>query len=130
MKTTWLGASLLVGLFAACKTTAPVPSPWANYVTGTQPGAIWLSRSDHTVVRVDGPRMFGDTVVGMVDGQYTEIPLTDVTQLMARRADKGKTIALAVAGGAVTAAALAVILTTSGTSAAIETPCNVNTMDC
>jgi hypothetical protein len=109
---------------------APVPAPWANYVTGTEPGSIWLARSDHTVVRVDGPRMFGDTVVGMVDGQYTEIPLTDVTQLMARRADKGRTIALAVAGGAVTAGVVAAILTTTGTSAAIPFQCDPSKDDC
>ncbi|HUK22905.1 MAG TPA: hypothetical protein VLV45_15300 [Gemmatimonadales bacterium] len=106
----WMG--LLVAA-ASCTTVAPVSAP-ASYIASKQPHTVWLTKANKSVVKVDGPRMLGDTVIGSVNGDYTEIPLNDVTHVAAVEPAKGKTIAVAVAGGAVTAAALVVIFSHSG----------------
>jgi len=93
MKTAFLCVCALAGVFAGCKTTSQAKPPWDGYITGVRPNSVWLTRTDHTVVRMDGPRVFGDRVVGAVAGDYTEIPLADVTQMTALHRDKGKTVA-------------------------------------
>jgi hypothetical protein len=107
--------AILVSALAQCTTVAPIQSP-AKYIAGNKPRTVWLTKSNHSVVRVDGPRMVGDTVVGAVSGEYTEIPLTDVTRASAIQADKGKTILAAVLGGGATIAAAAVIFSHGGSS--------------
>ena len=56
----------------------------------------------------------GDTIVGSVNGQHTEIPMGQVTSMKAIVTDKGKTIALAAVGGAATVAALVVVFDHAG----------------
>lgn len=108
----------LMGLCAAlgCTSVGPVAEP-QKYIAAKQPRTVWVTRSNRSVVRVDGPRMIGDTVVGSVSGEYTEIPLTDVTRVAAVQSARGKTIAAAALGGAATAAALVVIFSHSGSGA-------------
>lgn len=119
--------ALLVSALAQCTTVAPIQSP-GKYIAGNKPRSVWLTRANHSVVRVDGPRMVGDTVVGAVSGEYTEIPLTDVTRASAIRADKGKTILAAVLGGGVTIAAAAVIFSHGGSSNNGGADTNADTM--
>ena len=107
---TW---TVLIVALAGCTTIAPITSP-ARYIAANKPRSVWLTRANRSVVRMDGPRMVGDTVVGSVSGEYTEIPLTDVTRASAVEADKGKTILAAVLGGGVTVAAAAVIFSHGG----------------
>ena len=109
-----LGTALLMATVAGCTTIAPIQAP-ARYISGQKPRSVWLTRTNNSVVRMDGPRMVGDTVVGSVSGEYTEIPLYDVTRASAIRSDKGKTILAAVLGGGVTIAAAAVIFSHGGT---------------
>lgn len=120
-----VGICLLIG--AACTTVAPIQSP-ATYIAGNKPRSVWLTRTNKSVVRVDGPRMVGDTVVGAVSGEYTEIPLSDVTHASAIQADKGKTILAAVLGGGVTVAAAAVIFSHGGSSSNGGADTNADTM--
>jgi hypothetical protein len=96
-----------------CTTIAPVSSP-GTYIASKQPRTVWLYRGDHSVARVNGPRMVGDTVVGSVNGQYAEIPLKDVTRVTAMQTSMGKTVALAAVGGAATIAVLVVVLSKGG----------------
>lgn len=76
---------------AACTTVASIQSP-GKYIAGNKPRSVWLTKANKSVVRVDGPRMVGDTVVGAVSGEYTEIPLSEVTRASAIQADKAKTV--------------------------------------
>ena len=110
-----VAACMLAITGAACTTVAPIQSP-ARYIAGQKPRTVWLTKTNKSVVRVDGPRMLGDTVVGSVAGEYTEIPLSDVTRASAVEADKGKTVLAAVLGGGVTIAAAAVIFSHGGSS--------------
>ena len=107
--------TVLLAMVAGCTTVASIQSP-ARYIAGQKPRTVWLTKANRSVVRVDGPRMVGDTVVGSVSGEYTEIPLSEVTHASAVQADKGKTILAAVLGGGVTIAAAAVIFSHGGSS--------------
>ncbi|HUL49958.1 MAG TPA: hypothetical protein VLT79_08100 [Gemmatimonadales bacterium] len=98
---------------AACTSVGPVDHP-GSYIVSKQPRTIWLTKSNRSVIKVDGPRMLGDTVIGSVGGEYTEIPLTEVTRASVQQQDKGKTIAAAALGGAAVAGALVVIFKHSG----------------
>jgi hypothetical protein len=105
----------VIATVAGCTSVEPVQQP-AKYIAGKQPRTVWLTKANHSVVRVDGPRMLGDTVIGSVAGEYTEIPLNDVTRVAAEQSSKGKTIAAATIGGAAVAGALIVIFKHSGSS--------------
>jgi hypothetical protein len=120
------GAILLMAGFAACTTVGPVDSP-GHYIATKQPHTVWLTKSNRSVVRVDGPRMLGDTVIGSVGGEYTEVPLSEVTRVAAMQSSKSKTIAAALLGGAVTAGALALIFSHSG-SGPMCNPCVGDTL--
>jgi len=127
MKLTWLVSAIALAAVAACKSVVPLPSPWETYIKTKQPGTIWLTRTNHSVVRVDGPRVFNDTVVGSVQGQYAEVPLSDVVRMSAEQKDKTKTILAAAAGGAATVAALVVIFQGQGSSGGSTIPCDPDT---
>ena len=122
-----VSAALAIAVAAACTTSGPIASPWATYIATHQPSTVWLTRTNHAVVRVDGPRVFNDTIVGAVHGQYAEIPLADVTRITAIRADKAKTIIVAAAGGAATLAALMVIFKGQGSGVRDSVPCDPDT---
>ncbi len=112
----FIAAGVLVAALAACKSVNAVPSPWASYIANQQPATIWLTRTNRSVVRVDGPRVFHDTLIGAVRGEYTEIALSDVTRVSAMHSDKTKTILAGVAGGVLTAGALIYIFHSQGNS--------------
>lgn len=102
----WLIATTLVG--AACHTMAPLS--W-DEVGGLRPSRVWVTRADQSVVEVSGPQLFGDTLVGYVNGQFQELPTASLQQVVMRRAARGKTIALIAAS---TAGAAALIVVISG----------------
>lgn len=129
MKLKWIVAGIALAAIAACKSIVPLPSPWATYIQSKQPGSVWLTRSNHSVVRVDGPRVFNDTIVGAVQGQYAEVPLSDVVRMSAIEKDKTKTILAATVGGVATAAALVVIFQGQGSSQS-TTPTGVGGVPC
>jgi hypothetical protein len=112
----FVSAAVLVAAFAACTSVNAVPSPWATYILTKQPSTVWLTRNNHSVVRVDGPRVFHDTIIGAVGGEYAEIPLSDVTRVAAMHSDKTKTILAATAGGVATIGALVFIFQGQGSS--------------
>ena len=113
---------LLGGLIGiGCTRMATVQNP-GTYIAAKQPRTVWLYKADHQVVRVNGPRLEGDTVVGSVNGQYTEVPLADVVSARAIVTDKGRTIALASVGGAATIAALVVVFSHTGNGSGLPPP--------
>jgi hypothetical protein len=85
--------SLLVPLLAACSTVVPVASP-GEYISTEQPERVWVTRADGAVIVLDAPQLFGESLVGFVNGNYEEMPLGQVTQLQARRAAPGRTVLL------------------------------------
>ena len=120
MKFTWIVSAIAVAAVVACKSVVPLPSPWATYIQTKQPGSVWLTRTNHTVVRVDGPRVFNDTIVGAVQGQYAEVPMSDVVRMSAIAKDKTKTILAATVGGVATATALVMIFQGQGSSQNVQ----------
>ena len=104
----YLAAGLLVAGLAGCHSVGAVDQP-GRYIASKQPRTVWLTKHNRSVVRVDGPRMLGDTVIGSVGGEYTEVPLSEVSRVAAMQNSQGKTIVAAVLGGAVTVGALAFI---------------------
>jgi len=116
--------TVALATFAACRSIVPLPSPWATYISTKQPSSVWLTRANHSVLRVDGPRVFHDTVVGAVEGRYTEVPLSDVIRVSAEQKDKTKTILAAALGGVATVGALIVIFQGQG-GATATTPTGV-----
>jgi len=95
-------ATMLGG--TACHTMAPLS--WDD-VAGLRPSRVWITQSDQSVVEVSGPQVFGDTLVGYVNGAFLELPTADVKRVVVRRAARAKTVAL-IAAGAAGAAAIAV----------------------
>ena len=83
----------------ACTAIRPVTR---ELVTADTPPVIWIERSapqPRALVLTD-PRVLGrDTLTGFVDGQYTELPFTQIGQMRARRPAPGRTIAFAAAIG-------------------------------
>ncbi|HUK22552.1 MAG TPA: hypothetical protein VLV45_13475 [Gemmatimonadales bacterium] len=112
MRNTVSVIALLVAA-SACTSVGPVDSP-GSYIVSKQPRTIWLTKHNNSVVKLDGPRMLADTVIGSVNGEYTEIPLSEVSHAAVQQEDKGKTIAAAALGGAALAGALIVIFKHSG----------------
>ena len=106
-------AAIVATSLIACTTVGPSRSPQKD-ITVREPRTVWLTRTNGSVIRVDGPRMIGDTVIGAVEGQYAEVPLSQVTRVAAVEPAPGKTIAAAALGGAVTVAVLVEIFSHSG----------------
>jgi hypothetical protein len=103
---------LLGGLLAAavagtaCHTLTPLS--W-DELEGIRPSRVWVTRADQSVVEVSGPQVFGDTLVGYIDGEFSEMPTADLRRAVVRRPARARTIALAVAGTALTAALVAMV---------------------
>ncbi|HUK22544.1 MAG TPA: hypothetical protein VLV45_13435 [Gemmatimonadales bacterium] len=122
-----LSAVLVLLGAAACTSVGPVDHP-GSYISSKQPHSIWLTKNNRSVVKVDGPRMLGDTVIGSVGGEYTEIPLTEVTRAAVEQQDKGKTIIAATLGGAALVGAMVVIFSHSGSGSNSVTQTQEDTM--
>lgn len=99
-------AAMLSG--AACHTMAPLS--W-DELAGLRPSVVWVTRADQTVVQVSGPQVFGDTLVGYVNGAFQELATAGVQRVAMRRPARAKTIALIAAS---TAAATLVAVWLSG----------------
>jgi len=108
--TTLTGGLIAVLVVAAChKMTA---LSW-NEMDAMRPGQVWVTYSDQTVQEVSGPKRFGDTLVGYIAGEFTEIPTAQIKQVTIREPARGKTVALVVAGTAA-AVGLAAFMAGSG----------------
>lgn len=101
MRSTLISGLVAVAVVgAAChKMTALT---WAE-LNAMKPGQVWVTYSDETVAEVSGPQVFGDTLVGYIGGEFTEIPTAQVKLVTMRESAKGKTIALVAASTAVAA---------------------------
>jgi hypothetical protein len=122
-----LVSSLVAGLAAAlgCEHVAAVRQP-ISYVAAQMPLDVWVIRSHNdSVVRMQQPRVQGDTLVGFILSHhdsittYQEIPAGDIKQMRARQAAPIRTIALI---GGLTGAFLYVYRTQVGNAGGAPIP--------
>jgi hypothetical protein len=106
----------LVALAAACSTLAPVREKPTAFIEAHSPDFVWITKTDNSVVVLEGPKVLGDTLAGFVGRGYVEIPLSSVQSLSARRPAKGRT-ALLIGGIALAAGGVAIAILSSGGSA-------------
>jgi hypothetical protein len=114
----------LVGLAAGCSTLAPVHETPTAFITAHSPGAVWITKTDKSVVVLAGPKIFGDTLGGFVGRDYVEIPLATVQSLSARRPAKGRT-ALLIGASVVAAGGIAFAILNSHASSTNRGECTV-----
>jgi hypothetical protein len=107
---------------------APVAAP-ADYVSTKHPESVWITAHDRSVVRVHGPHMVADTVVGDARSQYVKIPLAGVERVTVSRTSIGKTAALTAVGLAVVVGGVAMILSHYGGNNSTNTCLTPNSFD-
>jgi hypothetical protein len=105
----------LVALATACSTLAPVREAPTAFITAHAPDAVWITKTDNSVVVLAGPKVLGDTLGGFVGRDYVEILLSNVQSLSARRPAKGRT-ALLIGGISLAAGGVAYAILSSGGS--------------
>lgn len=111
MRATVVGSLIATTLSgAACHTMRPVT---LEQLGAARPAVVWVTRADQSVVVVSGPRTFGDTLVGYVNGEFEEMPAADLKQIRVKQRARGKTAAL-IAAGAVGAAGFAYLISNVG----------------
>lgn len=100
-------AAVAAALFATgCHTMLPTT---IGEVGTARPGQVWVTRSNDSVVVVATPKVFGDTLMGYIEGQFEELPASDLKHLQVKRIAKGRTAALVTAGVIGTATTLYLI---------------------
>jgi hypothetical protein len=89
-------AAVLLFALTGCSTFGPVNAK--EYITSKRPPQVWVWRADSSVILVRGPHFLSasDTLVGLVEGAYQEMPLSEISQVKANRAAPLQTTALVV----------------------------------
>ena len=68
---------------------------------------VWVTRaSDHTKFEVVDPKVQGDTLEGLVFGEYEKLPFSEATDIQARKVEPVRTAALIAGVTAVTLAGI------------------------
>jgi hypothetical protein len=92
-----IAAVLLVTQVACLTAPRAVESP-APYLRASTPKRIWVSLTDGQQMVIDGPRVYGDTLLGftLTDGQPAEVwlPLERLQEVKTRRISGAKTALL------------------------------------
>lgn len=94
-----LGGALILTALAGTACHSMTPLTWRE-LDGLRPSRVWVTRADQSVTEVSGPQVFGDTLVGYVNGAFQELATAEVTRLAMRRPARAKTIALIAASTA------------------------------
>ena len=95
-------AAVLLLMMAACSSMQPVAQPRA-FLESNRPAVVWLSKSsEQTMVALSAPQLVGDSVVGFVEGEYSEIALSQIRSMQARQYSRGRTTAFVVGAAALT----------------------------
>lgn len=65
-----------------------------------RPGAVWITQSDESVVILETPRVFGDTLVGYMNGEFQELQTGKLKPQLyqVKRMAGARTAGLVVAG--------------------------------
>jgi hypothetical protein len=120
---------IMVSAGGACSTLRPVATPM-QFIPSERPAQLWVTTADNATMRLEGPRLLGDTLVGFVAGRYEEIPLPQARSLWVRQPAPRRT-AFLVAGLAVLGASLFYMLNGNGPSSPItggEDPSNPSSL--
>lgn len=92
-------------LAAACHTVQSVQP--SQLTAGRPPQRVWVTLHDQSTVTVDLPELYGDTLSGIVYGEPQHIALADARAIRVRRSAPGRTLALALAAGALAVSSFA-----------------------
>jgi hypothetical protein len=83
-----------------CTVMAPVAGP-KEFIPVHEPSIVWVRASGSAqTIALEGPRLVGDTIVGFVEGEYTELPLAQIETMRARQFSRGRTTTLLAGMGA------------------------------
>jgi len=85
--------ALMASSAMACHKYVLVPTP-LDFIANQRPPEILVTRHDGTRYSMSGPQVFGDTVVGYVNGQYQEIKFTNEGQVRVRQNARAQTAML------------------------------------
>ena len=111
-------AWLLLATLAGCTTMRPVNGPPKEFITVHEPSVVWVTRAEPaTPIALEAPRVLGDTIVGFVEGEYTELPVTQIRTVQAKQFSRGRTTAFLVGMGVLAAGLTFVLAGGHGTAA-------------
>ena len=122
-----LALTLALLLSAACHRTKVV-----GLDQGLASERVWVTMKNESVVVLFGPKIYGNKLVGFVDGKYAEYLTANVTKVSVRESNRAGTAAL-LAAGLVAFAGFAYAITGSGGSRAsdyCDDPNNVGEVIC
>lgn len=109
-------ALVMLVLLVGCQTMQPVAEPRV-FLQSRQPSVVWLAKSsDPTMFVLEGPQLLGDSIVGFVEGEYTEIPIATIKSMQAKQYSRGRTTAFLVGAGAAVLALTFIITGGMGSS--------------
>jgi len=103
----------------ACYTVKPVTFETFG---GSRVEQVWVTRKDQSVVFLKNADVSGDKLRGYIDGQYKQLPASDLQEIGVRQFSTGRAVALVAAGAA---AAVAVGVMVSGSDDSFD-PCAGN----
>jgi hypothetical protein len=117
----WILAVAFSG--TACYTMRPISYEQLGVA---RPGAVYITRPDQSVVVLETPRVFGDTLVGYIKGEFQELSKTELNpQLYRVRQMAGVRTAALVTAAAVGAGTFVFLVSGAGRSVNPE-----DTRDC
>ena len=97
---TSISAGLWWMVTAACHTMQTVPP--TRLASAQPPPRVWVTRSDKSQVVLDAPQLSGDTLTGIVNGEREQFLLSQMSAVQSRESSPARTVAIAVAAGALT----------------------------
>ncbi len=117
-------SALLLSAQLACFTSPQPVGPPAPYLQQESPKRIWVSLANGEELVIDGPQVFGDTLLGFAtrDGVQEEVwlPLSDLQEVKARHLSGPRT---ALLGGAIAAGVGLLIISIPTGGGTLVRPC-------
>lgn len=104
-------------MMTACTTMQPVSRP-REFMKSRQPSVVWVNHSGQKLVSLEGPQLVGDSIVGFIEGEYTEIPMSQIESMHAKQYSRSRTTAFVA--GMVGVAAAAILLLSGGMGAGMD----------
>jgi hypothetical protein len=95
---------------------------------------VWVTRADRSAVVFDEARVRGDTLIGLVNGNWERMPLTEATVIRVRAPSRRRTAELGIGlGGGAAVLAYFLVFKPSNDSAScdgVATPCPLSALCC
>jgi hypothetical protein len=104
---------LMLVTLTACSTMQPVTQP-REFMAARQPSVVWLAKSSEPNMFVlEAPKLVGDSIVGFIEGEYTEIALNQIKAMQAKQYSRSRTT-LFVVGAAALVGGLFLVVKSGG----------------